>query len=77
LIAGALAPLGIGYVALNDLVGEQLARYYLLVSGLLLLVTSILNPIGMSGQIASMRTRLDMRRPRAAAHTVVGEPACL
>ena len=33
LIAGALAPLGIGYVVLNDVLGEQFARYYLLVVG--------------------------------------------
>jgi branched-chain amino acid transport system permease protein len=77
LIAGALAPLGIGYVVLNDVVGEQLARYYLLVSGLLLLATSILNPIGMSGQIASTRARIRMRGPRAAPLGVVGEPLCL
>ncbi|HEX6657523.1 MAG TPA: ABC transporter permease [Ilumatobacter sp.] len=78
LIAGALAPLGIGYVVLNDVLGEQFARYYLLVSGLLLLATSILNPIGMSGQIATTRARLGMRRPRAAPFngSVVGEPAC-
>ena len=69
--------LGIGYVVLNDVVGEQLARYYLLVSGLLLLATSILNPIGMSGQITTMRTRLSVRHPRVAPRPVVGEPACL
>lgn len=77
LIAGALAPLGIGYVVLNDVLGEQFARYYLLVSGLLLLATSILNPLGISGQLASTRARLGVRRPHpAAAMAVVGEPAC-
>jgi branched-chain amino acid transport system permease protein len=77
LIAGALAPLGIGYVVLNDVLGDSLARYYLLVSGLLLLVTTILNPIGMSGQLASTRSRLATRRPRMTAPLdVAREPAC-
>jgi len=48
LVAGALGPLGIGYVVLdrNVAIGDR----YLLVSGGLLLVTAILNPSGIAGR---------------------------
>jgi branched-chain amino acid transport system permease protein len=62
-IAGSLAPLGIGYVVLSDLLGENMNRYYLLISGLGLVVTSVLNPIGIAGQIAVTKQRL-MNRTR-------------
>jgi NAD(P)-dependent dehydrogenase (short-subunit alcohol dehydrogenase family) len=42
LTAGALAPLGIGYVVLDRTF--DLGRHYLLVSGILLVVTAVLNP---------------------------------
>jgi len=61
LIAGASAPLGIGYALLKDLLGENLDRYYLLISGLLLVTTSILNPIGIAGQVALTRRRVSER----------------
>jgi branched-chain amino acid transport system permease protein len=75
LIAGALAPLGIAYVALNDLIGEGLGRYYLLVSGLLLLVTAILNPVGIAGQVAEVKQRLRLHRPDRRSLAVVPEAA--
>jgi branched-chain amino acid transport system permease protein len=75
LIAGALAPLGIAYVALNDLLGESLGRYYLLASGLLLLVTAILNPVGIAGQLAGVKERLTLHRPHPATLAVVVEAA--
>ena len=56
-IAGALAPLGIGYVILSDLLGEKMNRYYLLISGLGLVVTSVLNPIGIAGQLTLTKQR--------------------
>ena len=70
------APVNDTLFVLNDVLGEQFARYYLLVSGLLLLATSILNPVGISGQIATTRARLGVRRPPAGSFAVVGEPAC-
>ncbi len=76
LIAGTLAPLGIGYVILNDLLGENLGRYYLLISGLLLVVTSILNPVGMSGQIALTFRKIKTRRHHEGRLRVMTEAAC-
>jgi branched-chain amino acid transport system permease protein len=77
LIAGTLAPLGIGYVLFNDLLGENLSRYYLLISGLLLVVTSILNPVGIAGQLALTRQRVSVRRrPRAVSLSVTSGAAC-
>ena len=70
LIAGAAAPLGIGYTLLNDLLGESLNRYYLLISGLLLVTTSILNPIGIAGQAAVTRRRLGERTRRNRPSTM-------
>jgi branched-chain amino acid transport system permease protein len=77
LIAGTLAPLGIGYVLFNDLLGENLSRYYLLISGLLLVVTSILNPVGIAGQLALTRQRVSVRRrPPAVRLSVTSGAAC-
>jgi branched-chain amino acid transport system permease protein len=76
LIAGVLAPLGIGYVVLIDLLGESLSRYYLLISGLLLVITSILNPLGIAGQLSLTANRIRLHRPRAVPLSVVPEAAC-
>ncbi len=78
LIAGTLAPLGVGYVVLNDLLGEDLGRYYLLISGISLVVTSVLNPIGISGQVALARRQLAARRRIAAKRegSARGEASC-
>ncbi|HET6665626.1 MAG TPA: ABC transporter permease [Acidimicrobiales bacterium] len=51
LVAGTLAPLGIGYVVLDRTF--ELGRHYLLVSGLLLVATAVLNPAGVAGRVGS------------------------
>jgi branched-chain amino acid transport system permease protein len=76
LIAGALAPLGIVYVVLNEFLGTTLSRYYLLVSGILLLVTAILNPLGIAGKLADAQHRLPLRRRDPRPLTIVPEAAC-
>jgi len=70
LIAGALAPLGIGYVVLSDLLGQNLSRYYVLISGIALVVTSVLNPVGIAGQLALAKDRLTARRKAPVRATV-------
>ncbi len=64
LVAGTLAPLGIGYVVLDR--SFHLGRHYLLLSGVLLVLTAILNPQGIAGtarmNIATLRLRLGRRR---------------
>ncbi|HEX8804438.1 MAG TPA: hypothetical protein VF743_09600, partial [Acidimicrobiales bacterium] len=67
LVAGALAPLGVGYVVIDRAL--DLGRYYLLASGILLVATAVLNPGGMAGTV---RGRL-ARRPRPS--TVPTSPA--
>lgn len=76
LIAGCLAPLGVGYVVFNDVFGAAFDRYYLLVSGLLLIATAILNPIGVWGQMAMSVGR---RRQKVGSQRSIvrsGEPVC-
>ena len=51
LVAGALAPLGIGYVVLDRTTG--IGEHYLLVSGILLVTTAVLNPGGIVGTVRS------------------------
>jgi branched-chain amino acid transport system permease protein len=48
LIAGTLAPLGIGYVLVNQVV--SLGEYYTLVAGLGLVLVAMLNPGGIAAQ---------------------------
>jgi branched-chain amino acid transport system permease protein len=66
LVAGALAPLGIGYVLLNRLV--SLGQYYTLVAGLGLVLAAVGNPGGIAAQVRAglpgLGERLH-RRPRA------------
>jgi branched-chain amino acid transport system permease protein len=69
LVAGALAPLGIGYVVLDRSLG--LGRHYLLASGILLVATAVLNPGGIAGTV---RGRLP-HRPRPAPITMSPSPA--
>jgi branched-chain amino acid transport system permease protein len=57
LVAGTLAPLGIGYVVLDRT--TDIGEHYLLVSGILLVATAVLNPGGIAG---SVRSRLTPRR---------------
>ena len=58
LIAGTLAPLGIGYVVLNQVV--SLGQYYTLVAGLALVLVAMLNPGGIAAQ-----TRTNAKAVRA------------
>jgi len=71
LIAGTLAPLGIGYVVLDRTF--DLGEHYLLASGLLLVATAVLNPSGIAGQaratLAHIRRPRFRRRPAPAALT--------
>jgi branched-chain amino acid transport system permease protein len=57
LVAGLLAPLGIGYVVLDR--STDIGEHYLLVSGILLVATAVLNPGGIAG---SVRSRVTGRR---------------
>jgi branched-chain amino acid transport system permease protein len=64
LVAGTLAPLGIGYVLLNEVV--SLGQYYSLVAGAGLVLVAMLNPGGIAAQtranIASVRELVARRR---------------
>jgi branched-chain amino acid transport system permease protein len=62
LVAGALAPLGIGDVVLDRAV--DLGEHYLLVSGVLLIATAIVNPGGIAD---SVRRRVAALSPGARA----------
>ena len=77
LVAGTLAPLGIGYVVVNQVI--SLGQYYTLVAGLSLVLVAMLNPGGIAAQtranLAALRT-LSARRHTATmvapAHEVGG-----
>jgi branched-chain amino acid transport system permease protein len=69
LLAGTLAPLGIGYVVLDRTF--DLGRHYLLVSGLLLVATAVLNPAGIAGRLAPAVRSLRLPRSR---HDHGGQP---
>ncbi|HEX7135215.1 MAG TPA: ABC transporter permease [Iamia sp.] len=66
LVAGTLAPLGIGYVVLDRALG--LGDDYLLVSGLLLVATAVLNPGGIAGRVRALAA--------ASSPTPGARPAC-
>jgi branched-chain amino acid transport system permease protein len=59
LVAGALAPLGIGYVVLDRT--TDVGQHYLLVSGILLVLTAVLNPGGIAGTVRSRLARHSSR----------------
>jgi branched-chain amino acid transport system permease protein len=61
LVAGALAPLGIGYVVLDRTF--DLGRHYLLVSGILLVATAVLNPGGIAGTVRGRLARWSRSSP--------------
>jgi branched-chain amino acid transport system permease protein len=67
LVAGVIGPLGISYVLMRTWL--DLGEYYELVLGLALVLTAILNPVGIAGavrhQLEFVRGRL--RRPDSAA----------
>lgn len=80
-IAGVLGPLGILYVLIHEVL--ELGDYYALVSGIALIVTAVLNPVGMAGEAGRIADVLRARRrpmaPAAGPHTdhereVVGQP---
>jgi branched-chain amino acid transport system permease protein len=58
-IAGVIGPLGIVYVVLHEVF--DLGDYYALISGLALIATAILNPVGVAGET---RRQLDRLRER-------------
>jgi len=79
--AGVLAPLGIGFVVADRLV--ELGRWYLLASGVGLVLTAIFNPIGIAGANRAALTALRRRYTssiepipagQAAAPLLVEEP---
>jgi branched-chain amino acid transport system permease protein len=79
LVAGTLAPLGIGYVVLDR--AADLGENYMLVSGILLVATAILNPGGIAGgvrgRVAALSARLGGRHGSPSArfdHTAGAEP---
>lgn len=67
-VAGVIGPLGIIYVVFHDLF--EIGDYYALVSGIALIITAILNPVGIAGatrmQIAWVRTKLGKGSPPGA-----------
>jgi branched-chain amino acid transport system permease protein len=74
LVAGALAPLGIGYVVLDRTV--HLGRHYLLVSGILLVATAVLNPGGIAGTVRGRLARGSRSSPMpTSASRPATEPA--
>ncbi|MCR1786334.1 ABC transporter permease [Nocardioides carbamazepini] len=58
-VAGVIGPLGIIYVLFHDLF--EMGDYYALVSGLALILTAILNPVGIAG---ATRSQIDWVRRR-------------
>jgi branched-chain amino acid transport system permease protein len=66
LVAGTLAPLGIGYVVITQLV--SLGQYYSLIAGAGLVLVAVLNPAGIAGQtranIAAIAELLSRPRTR-------------
>ncbi len=76
LVAGSFAPLGIGYVILDR--NLSLGQYYLLLSGLSLIITAIFNPQGIAGRTrennAIIKARLVAWRAKRQA-PVPGPPS--
>ena len=75
-IGGLLVPQGIGFVALNKVFGVPLS-YQLLVGGIALIVTIMMNPVGVAGAAseAFRDIRRGRRRPRAnGPDTAVASP---
>ncbi|MFI5720415.1 ABC transporter permease [Nocardia sp. NPDC051750] len=68
-IAGVLGPLGIIYVLVHEVL--ELGDYYALISGIALIVTAIVNPVGMAGEAGRIADRLRARR-RIPERTTAG-----
>lgn len=62
-IAGVIGPLGIIYVLLHNVFA--LGDYYALISGLALIVTAIMNPIGIAGEASRIAELLRVRGRRS------------
>ena len=62
-IAGIIGPLGIVYVLVHNVF--ELGDYYALISGIALIVTAIMNPVGIAGEASRIydRIRTMNRRP--------------
>jgi branched-chain amino acid transport system permease protein len=63
-IAGVIGPLGIVYVVLHNVF--DLGDYYALISGIALIITAIVNPIGIAGEANRISDRIRAMRTRPA-----------
>ncbi|WP_181780975.1 branched-chain amino acid ABC transporter permease [Pseudonocardia pini] len=76
IVAGILGPLGIVYTLLRGVF--DLGEYYALISGLGLIITAILNPVGIAGatreQVAWVRRRLSRTPPPTAQPVAPAAP---
>lgn len=69
-VAGVIGPLGIVYVIFHDMF--EIGDYYALVSGIALILTAILNPVGIAG---ATRSQIDWLRRRFGAAPSTPAPA--
>ncbi|MEE2033658.1 branched-chain amino acid ABC transporter permease [Rhodococcus chondri] len=65
MIAGVIGPLGIVYVLLHNVF--DFGDYYALISGLALIATAIVNPVGVAGEASRIADLLRSRRSRPPA----------
>ncbi|TCN58330.1 branched-chain amino acid transport system permease protein [Rhodococcus sp. SMB37] len=72
-IAGIIGPLGIVYVLVHNIF--DLGDYYALISGIALIITAIMNPIGIAGEAGrvSALLRARLRGPAAATDSPVSD----
>ena len=69
-VAGVIGPLGIVYVIFHDMF--EIGDYYALVSGIALILTAILNPVGIAG---ATRSQIDWLRRRFGGAPTTPAPA--
>jgi branched-chain amino acid transport system permease protein len=67
-IAGVIGPLGIVYVLVHNVL--ELGDYYALISGIALILTAVMNPVGIAGEASRMAGLVRARRKRAPAGPV-------
>ncbi|MGN5239762.1 MULTISPECIES: ABC transporter permease subunit [unclassified Rhodococcus (in: high G+C Gram-positive bacteria)] len=72
-IAGVIGPLGIVYVLVHNVF--ELGDYYALISGIALIITAIMNPIGIAGEAGRLSALLRARLhgPAPATDSTVSE----
>lgn len=72
-IAGIIGPLGIVYVLVHNIF--DLGDYYALISGIALIITAIMNPIGIAGEAGRLSAllRARLRGPAAATDSPVSD----